>query len=904
MLYGLAVALIVCIMGGGIVYLYSCFNEVISDYRREMNATTYNAQIYFDRREVMLHLVRASLIEELEITARSPTEEASHFHLSEQSTDYLQRLNLRALYTSVASGETRYIDGSQEVLAASVQDQIALFLRAYSRDLTLTELPPILWVHPLGDTTPRLFLYSPIDPAGLGIHWVGLEIDAANMFTGLSRPVAHQLNYLLLNPDDFIIAKNGFYLEEALDFRERMKVVSGEGFRIIWDDYIPEYLVLTKQMGEGGWQLLYYVRFIDMFGQGDLPIYQVLTSVLLLCFLVLFSLWQIRIKLLIPAMRQYVALQESEHLTRTVIDLAPVGLCLLDRDNGRPLFSNEIADGWLEHENAAWRTQMLEREQLATERTLEDGRSMRLEFVSLNYHGKSAILCALNDVTEMKRVEHSLIEAKNKADSANQAKSEFIATISHEIRVPLFGITGTLELLGLTELTSTQRNHLKTIQQSSVTLLHTLNETLDLSRAESQSMEPQLTDISLVWLVNSVVANYADRARGKGVLLYGLVSSDVPLSVKGDEFRLRQVLSNLVSNAIKFTVGGHITIRLDVAAILDLQHVSLSFQVTDTGVGIAQHAQEQVLNPYFQAVSSTEELKQRSDSAGTGLGLFICERLVNMMHGEIALTSAPGLGTSVKFTLPLRVNPEQETSLLPTSKVYVHGAVQEVVINLCDWMQRFGLSAVVYQPGDERGGQDALLIQAWPHHSLHIDWPGQKIVLMPPGLMPSSSSDDKVWYCNSYDFSELRRTLVIAQRYGTVKPAVLPYIEVVEETFNFTVLVVDDDAINRQVVQEQLSHLGCSVDVAHNGAQALRYLDQNEVDLIITDINMPGMSGYTVAHTLRKQGYQKFIYGITADTSAEVKKYAYDVGMDDLLIKPASITVFKELLSSLLKAKE
>lgn len=909
LLHTLALALVGCILAGGALYLYTAFNKEVSTYRRDMNASAYDAQFFFDRREAQLRSVTAAMLParkasppvisaprngttQLEVVpVTEPSDGAPFWYLLVTARDRqlldLQQVNI--LHTSTVTGLTRYVTGTEHYIPSGVQAWIAEFLSTRSSAARPDGYAPLFWLRPPGDDISRLFLYTPLDTSDPGAGWVGLEvndIEAAIRWRDNSR---HPQNYVLLTPLQHIVLHEGEILDpEWYSHKE----IPQDSFFYAWDNGLPSHLVLSKAIGEGGWRLVYSVPISVIFERGHIPLYPVLATVLMLCLLVALIMHQIRRRLLQPALVQYAALQDSERLTRTIVDAAPVGLCLIDRNSGVPLVSNEQARQWMNAEDSQWRLQALQNQEPGQERTLRDGRSILLKVVPMMHQGHEVALCAMNDITALKEVERSLLTAKHKADSANKAKTDFIATMSHEIRTPLFGIMGTLELLSLTELTQRQRQYLRTIQLSSGTLMRTISETLDLARAEAGHEKLQISDLSPVDLLNSVVASYADRARAKGILLYGVADCRVPQRVAGDELRLRQILNNLVSNAIKFTLGGHVVLRLRILEMDDSQ-VTLCFQVADTGIGIPPEHQHKLFAPYYQVENRT----QGSDNpAGSGLGLFICKRLASLMHGTLSVVSTPGLGTSIDLRVSLPLGTQPASQFLQPRTVYVSGAIQETVLNLCDWLNLWGINALPFQPGDEAHAKNALLLSAWPLTTPAPDWQGQRLVMSPPGQIPDDATSPLMHYCNAYDLQDLKRTLLLLQEHQPQQS--LSPTRPFEASLGLRVMVADDNMVNQRILSEQLAHLGCTVLLAKDGQSALQQLEHEEVDVVLTDINMPIMDGYTLASRLRSQHYKAPIYGVTASAMSDERKRARDCGMEDLLLRPLSINTLHDTLQA------
>lgn len=386
-------------------------------------------------------------------------------------------------------------------------------------------------------------------------------------------------------------------------------------------------------------------------------------------------------------------------------------------------------------------------------------------------------------------------DAKRSADAASAAIAEFVAVMSHEIRTPLFGLMARLELLGTTSLNQAQQQ-LRTLENTATFLLRTINQTLDLCRLEAGEDVLKTQSFSPRHLVEAVVASYSDLALSKGLRLYSLVDAEVPDAVLGDELRLRQILNNVMNNAIKFTESGQAVLRLTAVADADEQ-VRLQFQLADTGRGMLPALRDRLFVRYSRD-DGDDSSGAMAAYSGSGLGLFICKRLAALMDAQLSVTSELGLGTSITLEISLVC---QASALPPRprwGRVFVSGQAQEMVVNLCSWLQRWGLRASPYHPdvGIDPDAAGAVLLQAWPPAARTPVWSGRQVVMRPLGQWPSQPASSWLRYCSAYDLDGVRQALERPWSLPAPSlPAELPQVPA-------RVLVVDDNPLNRQVLRE------------------------------------------------------------------------------------------------------
>jgi two-component system capsular synthesis sensor histidine kinase RcsC len=435
-------------------------------------------------------------------------------------------------------------------------------------------------------------------------------------------------------------------------------------------------------------------------------------------------------------------------------------------------------------------------------------------------------------------------------------------------------------------LSEPQKNYLKAIEGSSANLLQLICDVLDVSRIEAGQLQLEIGRFSPLALIEEVIQGYAAAAQSKGLQLFSCVDPHLPDWLNGDVTRIRQILNNLLNNAVKFTDSGRIILRVRVDS-REGERVILHWQVCDTGKGIPNDRQKHLFEPFYQADGNTNVV------AGTGLGLSICKRLMHLMNGSMRVVSEPGLGSS--FTLHLSLEqlppagpPVFAQPLLP-EQIYVVSPVRELAENLCGWLGRWGARAQAGLPGRSNEVGTAVLLEVHPGRvkaSLVPDWGGARVVAA------SDVNDNSAWpmieQVSLNSLPALHRAMVMAQGQPALFKAAP---DQTRAAFNLGihVLVAEDNVINQLILRDQLEELGCTVELADDGVAALEMWRTSSFDLILTDVNMPRMNGYELAVQLRKLDCRLPIIGATANAMREEGDRCIKAGMNQCLIKPFAL---------------
>lgn len=602
-----------------------------------------------------------------------------------------------------------------------------------------------------------------------------------------------------------------------------------------------------------------------------------------------FNRWY-KARVVIPAHMAHASIAESEAFSRAVIDTAPTGLCLVRRADHQVLLENQHIRAWQHSDRLI---AALEAKHPLTEPGQTDlefeGRHLHVAFVGARYQGQAVWICVFHDVTRHFEDAAALEAARREADSANEAKSRFLATMSHEIRTPLYGVLGTLELLGLTDLGPRQQDYLRTIQRSSATLFQLISDVLDVSKIEAGQMNIEEQDFCLLELTEDTLRAYNAFAQIKGLQLYACIDASIPDRVRGDPLRIRQILNNLLSNAIKFTDSGRVVLRLQVLE-RDVGKVDLQWQVSDSGIGISQAQQSRLFDPFYQ-------VRDASSEAGAGLGLAICRWLCELMGGQLTVVSELGLGSSFSLRLGLALAPgrlKECPAFSPeAATLYVQAPVPEWAQHVCSWLNRLG------QPTRLLGtdlkappAPTSLLLDLLP--SGHgPTWSGPRIIATNAGPNPPEHTAEG-WAVDAQDVRAIAWAASFAQQGSCVQH--FPSLSAQAQRLNLSILVAEDNPINQAIIKEQLEALGCSVVAAANGELALHQWAPGEYDLVLTDINMPVMNGYELANGLRRIDPDLPIIGITANALRDEGERCAAAGMNAWLVKPLNLHMLRTQL--------
>jgi signal transduction histidine kinase/DNA-binding response OmpR family regulator/HPt (histidine-containing phosphotransfer) domain-containing protein len=518
------------------------------------------------------------------------------------------------------------------------------------------------------------------------------------------------------------------------------------------------------------------------------------------------------------------------------------------------------------------------------------------------------------DITEFKMLEMALTGAKQKAEEATQMKSMFLANMSHEIRTPMNAIIGLSHLALRTPLSAKQRDYLTKIHTAGTSLLAVINDILDFSKIEAGKLSIERTAFRLDEVIDSVITVTGQKAHEKGLEFLAHLPASVPQCLVGDPLRLGQILTNLVSNAVKFTEHGEIRLRVE-ALEPSGERCQLRFSVQDTGIGMTREQADRLFQPFTQGDMSTTR-----KHGGTGLGLTICRRLVEMMDGQIGLESEPDVGTTVSFIAWLGVGePKAAGTVVPERLASLRVLVADDNVAASEIIQE-ALRGMVQRVDAVSSGPAAVAEvrrtdARQPYDVVYMDWrmPGmdgleaarlirsdESLRQQPAIVLVTAFGREEIrdeadhLQLDGYLLKPLTRSMLVDSLVNVVgagapeaplhaEPAQSPRFP------GLRVLLVEDNDINQQIATELLEGAGASVDLAHHGRQAVdRLVGGGDYHLVLMDLQMPEMDGYQATARIRTEPRlaQLPIIAMTAHATTEERQRCLDAGMNDHVAKP------------------
>ncbi|MCP4137055.1 MAG: PAS domain S-box protein [bacterium] len=542
--------------------------------------------------------------------------------------------------------------------------------------------------------------------------------------------------------------------------------------------------------------------------------------------------------------------------------------------------------------------------------------------------GIEEILVILRNVTDRKIIEEELLKAKEEAEKVSRYKSEFLANMSHEIRTPLNSILGFIDVLLRSSLDSTQSKYLSIVGSSAHNLLGIINDILDFSKIESKKLEIDITPFSLFTELEPVIDLFAEKAKEKNIELLAFIDPALPFSLLGDPLRIKQVMNNFLSNAIKFTPEeGEISVTVE-GEHLSPEKIKINFSVTDNGIGIPPYKQAAIFDSFSQVDSSITR-----KYGGSGLGLSICQNLLELMKGTIHLKSEPGIGSTFSFEIDFDIPPENDAHSSGDLFLHAAGSIQQQVTLyqgpgsnypeaalIKKYLKRLKYKTIDMDSIEEVSQHENIEIIIFPPliRAMNILTSYQALDTDIPAVVIADDPGDITGFVDTHvhilyrPVTPSKIITVLGEALHKEIPGPFARDQFSSRHVSFPgarALVAEDHSVNRMLMEVMLKELQISSDFAGNGLEAFDKFKENKFDIILMDINMPVSDGIEATQMILEFEEKNAlahtpIVALTAKAMKGDRESFLEAGMDDYLAKPIESSMLKKILSHYLEDKK
>ena len=564
---------------------------------------------------------------------------------------------------------------------------------------------------------------------------------------------------------------------------------------------------------------------------------------------------------------------------------------------------------------------------------------LQLQMIPLSDQPDPAMMVLVEDVTEAHRGEQQLINDKQRAERASVAKSRFLANMSHEIRTPMTGLLGMVSLMEQTELSEEQSNFLRVIQSSSEHLLSIVNDILDISKIEAGKLTLEEEAFDLARMVETLLDMVGSKAQEKKLVMQSFIDDDAPQLLVGDSIRLRQILMNFLTNAIKFTERGHVLLRVVVVRHLP-SAVHLRFSVEDSGIGIRA---DRAMTLFDEYVLGHDQLS--TAAGGTGLGLSICKRLAELMGGQVGVVSTPGIGSNFWFDITLSVatcdvpEPVEELAAkgqtlwicddLQVNRTLLISIARKLGMNTREFIAADNMLSVLVR---ESPSMIVISRSVWEKASdefrNYVKHHPTRVAMSSPDVLTHDGEELLEqgihaywdWPISQHTLSDLLVRLLqqeatsqhLVTRYSRApaEPRVsMTAHQPVPELAGARILLAEDNPVNQRVTSQMLSRLGCVVSTANNGQEAVSARQNQEFDLILMDCHMPVLDGLDASRAIRAWEQENNrvavpVVALSADVMSDRKTECEEAGMNGYLSKPIRLNELKRELPAFVRLQQ